>query len=164
MTLMSNIDLIRERYTEDNIKSLGFALVDAIYDIAINTSHCTAISKSDLDHTIRAIENHASLSTDDTIVNSIIRQMSMDIDAIFPEVTAEDYTFIKSFIKAYSPICTMAFWRYVGHIGKGRLHPDDVGTNGCKEAYLFIHYRHPKHKLNSNSKDYVNLIVEDLFK
>jgi hypothetical protein len=161
---MSNVEEIRKHYTEDNVKALTFSLIDSIYDIMYNTGHCTGTNIDDLIHILNKFAK-SNIYLDTTCVNSIYRQMRRDVDAIFPNFDGDTNGFVRNFIKTYFSICYRAVRSYVGKAKyEGNFYPDDIATNGCKASYLFVHVRHPKHKLNLASRYVMDMVTEDLFK
>lgn len=155
---------LRTEFTVNDIKCIGYSMIDSIYDIVFNTGHCRITNEF-----INPWNDQSDIllkhSIDDRTVNAIHEQMAKDMIRAFPN-KIEDRNFhclVREFIKSYYNLAIRAIRGYTKNLIQGRLYPDDIATNGCKAAYLFVHERHPKHKLNSSAKEEIELIVDDFF-
>lgn len=156
-------DKMRKKYTVDNIKLLTYSMTDSVYDILFNTAHALAIN-SRLKTDMTKMVTHDSYMNDECAY-AIHRQMMRDLIVAFPDKISDSdfHSFVIEFIKTYYKLANRAIRRYTGSYYNGLMYPDDIATNGCKSAYLFVHERHPKHKLNSAAKYEVETIVNDFF-
>ena len=159
---MINLDIIRKNYTVDEIKALFYSMVDSLYDIIFNATDD---------------EDNSGVNTN--ILNSLVgkdylteeskkyirHKMAMDMDAMnsFIDHGNDIYNLAYGMITSYNILAFNAIRRYTGNLTNGRLHPDRVATNGCKRAYLFVHDRHPKHKLNKSANDLIQIVIDDIW-
>ena len=156
-------DEMRKQYTVDNIKLLTYSMIDSIYDIVFNTAHAFAINSRLKTDFVKAVTYDSHLNID--MLFAIENQMVRDLIVAFPDKFSESdfHEFVRQFIDAYHKLANRAIRRYTGSYAKGLLYPEDIATNGCKQAYLFLHERHPKHRLNKSAKEEVEEIVNDFF-
>lgn len=160
---MTNLEQVRTKYTVDEIKALFYSMVDSIYDILFNADTYVE-SMSIYDNILHALTGGKSLSLEAMMY--IRYRMSRDIDAMNTHIShGEDlYELAYGMIYSYHQLAFAVIRRYTGSLTQGRLHPDIVATNGCKQAYLFVHDRHPKHKLNKSAKAEVEMVVDDIYR
>ena len=160
---MTNLEQVRSKYNVDEIKALFYSMVDSIYDILFNADSYVE-SMNAYDNILHALTNGKNLSLEAMMY--IRYRMSRDIDAMNGHIShGEDlYELAYGMIYSYHQLAFAVIRRYTGSLTQGRLHPDIVATNGCKQAYLFVHDRHPKHKLNKSAKAEVEMVVDDIYR
>ena len=158
---MSNMEEIRLRYSVDQIKAIFYSMMDSMWDLAFNYNMCHQ-SK----YTFIASYSIARDKTPDwTVIRGIIEQMRRDTDLVFKGYDFADVKkLIEAFVTEFYDTAMACIRAYVGGpLIKGRLYPEEVATNGVAKAYLFLHEKHPKWKLNRSAKDYVETIVDGVF-
>lgn len=163
LTIVTNLEQVRSKYNVDEIKALFYSMVDSIYDILFNADSYVE-SMNAYDNILHALTNGKNLSLEAMMY--IRYRMSRDIDAMNGHIShGEDlYELAYGMIYSYHQLAFAVIRRYTGSLTQGRLHPDIVATNGCKQAYLFVHDRHPKHKLNKSAKAEVEMVVDDIYR
>ena len=162
LTIVTNLEQVRSEYNVDEIKALFYSMVDSIYDILFNAD--SYVQSTDVyDNILKSLTGDSELSFKSMMY--IRYRMGRDIDAMNTHIYhGEDlYELAYGMIYSYHRLAFAAIRRYTGSLTQGRLHPDIVATNGCKRAYLFVHDRHPKHKLNKSAKAEVEMVVDDIY-
>lgn len=159
---MTNLDVVRKTYTVDEIKALFYSMIDSIYDIIFNTTD-EEDSSEVYTNILNSLVGKEYLAEKSKIY--IRRKMGMDMEAMnsFIYHGNDIYNLAYGMITSYSILAFNAIRRYTGNLTNGRLHPDRVATNGCKRAYLFVHDRHPKHKLNKSANDLIQIVIDDIW-
>ena len=160
---MTNLVEIRRKYTVDEIKALFYSMTDTIYDILFNSDKSEQETE-EYQNILSVLTKRSQFLTRESIMY-IRYKMHMDLDAMNGNINhqADLYNLAYAFIYSYYPLAFSAIRRYTGTLTHGRLHPDRVATNGCKKAYLFVHDRHPKHRLNKSASDLIDLVVNDVY-
>ena len=159
---MTNLDYVRRTYTVDEVKAVFYSMVDAIYDIIFNPTddnyECGVYN-----NILNSLIGKSTLILESKMY--IRYKMSRDLIAMNSNINHSDdlYDFAYGMIDSYCQLAFNVIRRYTGSLTKGRLHPDRVATNGCKKAYLFVHDRHPKHKLNKSAADLIDIIINDIW-
>lgn len=160
---MTNLEYVRNKYNVDEIKALFYSMVDSIYDIIFNAD--SKLQSTDVyDNILKSLTGESNLSFKSMMY--IRYRMHRDINAMNTHIShGEDlYELSYGIIYSYHQLAFNVIRRYTGSLTQGRLHPDIVATNGCKRAYLFVHDRHPKHKLNKSAKAEVEMVVDDIYR
>lgn len=159
---MINVDIIRKVYNADEIKSLFYSMIDSIYDIIFNPTDEEDSSKV-YSNILNSLVGKEYVTEESKI--HIRHKMAMDMEAMNSFINHDNdiYNLAYGMITSYNILAFNAIRRYTGNLTNGRLHPDRVATNGCKRAYLFVHDRHPKHRLNKSANDLVQIIIDDIW-
>ena len=163
LTIVTNLEQVRSKYNVDEIKALFYSMIDSIYDILFN-SDARMRSIDTYNNILDTLTGKSDLSFKSMMYIRYI--MHRDIEAMNTHIShGEDlYELAYGMIYSYHRLAFAVIRRYTGSLSQGRLHPDIVATNGCKQAYLFVHDRHPKHKLNKSAKAEVEMVVDDIYR
>lgn len=156
---MNGLNRIANLYSEHDIKAILFSMTDTMYDLLYNPGSCTWVCNEDVRYATEQLRQQNWYDTDERLIRIIHKCMDYDMSLNFPSKNHYDdhYALVNAFIKRWGAHCLKCVRGYNADkvLNQGRLVPDVVGTNGCKAAYLFVHDRHPKHKLNK----YVNQLL-----
>ena len=154
-------------------KQITFSATDAMYDLLYNPEFSITNAGTDA----REFPEHfdACGRLDYEGMKTLTTEMLPDLRLLSTpsglgltrreDMLTEVIHFAKAVIKAWGhDMYHIIQYFHGGFFDIGRLHPNSVATNGVKQSYLFLHERHPKHKMNEVlNLTLVPCIIEDAF-